>query len=39
MQSFPFELEYYVTTEGERPFKEWLEGLKDISAPPERKSG
>ena len=32
MQSFPFELEYYVTAEGQRPFKEWLEGLKDISA-------
>ena len=32
MQPFPFELDYYVTTEGERPFKEWLDGLPDIRA-------
>ena len=32
MQSFPFELEYYVSAAGKIPFKEWLEGLRDISA-------
>jgi hypothetical protein len=32
MQSFPFELEYYVTNNGRKPFKEWLDNLKDISA-------
>jgi len=32
MPSFPFTLEYYVTAQGKKPFKEWLEGLKDVSA-------
>lgn len=32
MQAFPFELEYYVNETGKIPFKEWLEGLKDVSA-------
>jgi putative addiction module killer protein len=32
MQAFPFELEYYVTNNGRKPFKEWLDNLKDISA-------
>jgi len=32
MQSFAFELEYYVTIKGKKPFKEWLDGLKDVTA-------
>ena len=32
MQSFPFELEYYITIKGKKPFKDWLAGLKDVSA-------
>ncbi len=32
MQSFAFELEYYVTINGKKPFKKWLDGLKDVSA-------
>jgi putative addiction module killer protein len=32
MQSFPFELEHYVTIKGKKPFKDWLDGLKDVSA-------
>ncbi|MCX5807971.1 MAG: type II toxin-antitoxin system RelE/ParE family toxin [Proteobacteria bacterium] len=32
MQAFPFELEYYVTDNGRKPFKEWLDNLKDLSA-------
>jgi putative addiction module killer protein len=31
LQTFPFELEYYVVKTGKKPFKEWLEGLKDVS--------
>ncbi|MGD0283157.1 MAG: type II toxin-antitoxin system RelE/ParE family toxin [Dissulfurispiraceae bacterium] len=32
MQAFPYELEYYVSETGNRPFKEWLEVLKDVPA-------
>ena len=32
VESFPYTLEYYLTEEGEKPFKEWLDGLKDIMA-------
>ena len=32
MQAFPYELEYYITEDGRRPFKEWLDGMKDINA-------
>lgn len=32
MHVFPFELEYYVTAKGKLPFKEWIEGMKDVSA-------
>jgi putative addiction module killer protein len=32
MQAYHFELEYYVTAAGKKPFKEWLEGLKDVAA-------
>ncbi len=31
MKAFPFELEYYVAESGQIPFKEWLDGLKDVS--------
>ena len=31
MPIFPFEIEYYITEDGRKPFKIWLEGLKDIS--------
>lgn len=30
--AFPYELEYYVTDSGKKPFKGWLDALKDISA-------
>ena len=32
MQTFPYELEYYVTENGRKPFKEWLDALKDVNA-------
>jgi putative addiction module killer protein len=32
VESFPYALEYYLTETGEKPFKKWLEGLKDITA-------
>jgi putative addiction module killer protein len=32
MTAFPFELEYYLSATGKIPFKEWLEGLRDVSA-------
>jgi putative addiction module killer protein len=32
MQAFPYEVDYYVTKEGKKPFKEWLESLRDIKA-------
>ncbi len=31
MQTFPFEIEYYATETGRKPFKEWLEGLADVA--------
>lgn len=31
MRAFPFELEYYISTTGKIPFKEWLQGLRDVS--------
>jgi putative addiction module killer protein len=31
MQVFPFEIEYYISANGEKPFKEWLEGLRDVN--------
>lgn len=31
MQTFPHELEYFVTEAGKKPFKEWLEGLRDVA--------
>jgi putative component of toxin-antitoxin plasmid stabilization module len=32
MRVFPLELEYYVADSGRIPFKEWLDGPKDVSA-------
>lgn len=32
MEVFPYTLEYYLTEKGEKPFREWLDGLKDIAA-------
>ena len=32
MQAFPYELEYYVTENGTKPFKEWLDAMKDVNA-------
>ena len=32
MESFPYALDYYLTETGGKPFKEWLDGLKDITA-------
>ncbi len=31
MPVFPFEIEYYITREGKKPFNAWLEGLKDVT--------
>lgn len=31
MQTFPYEIEYYFTEAGKKHFKEWLDGLKDVS--------
>ena len=32
MQVFPFEIDYYITKEGKKPFGEWPENLKDVTA-------
>jgi len=32
MEVFPYTIEYYLTETGEKPFKEWLDALKDIGA-------
>jgi putative addiction module killer protein len=32
MQTFPFEIKYYIDTKGGKPFKEWLDKLKDRNA-------
>jgi putative addiction module killer protein len=32
VESFPYTIIYYVTETGRKPFKEWLDGLKDIVA-------
>lgn len=31
IQTFPFEIDYYKTVDGGKPFKEWLEGLRDVN--------
>ena len=30
MHKFPNEIDYFVTKEGRKPFKEWLERLRDV---------
>lgn len=30
MEAFPYTISYYLTAAGEKPFKEWFDGLKDI---------
>jgi len=30
MQEFPYEIDYYVSEDGRKPFKEWLERLRDV---------
>lgn len=32
MEIYPYIIDYYLTEKGEKPFKKWLDGLKDISA-------
>ncbi len=32
VEEFTYRLEYYLSKTGEKPFKEWLDGLKDIMA-------
>lgn len=32
MESFPYTISYYLTEAGGKPFKEWLDGLKDFVA-------
>ena len=32
METFPYTIAYYLTESGGKPFKEWLDGLKDIAA-------
>ena len=32
MESFPYTITYYLTETGRKPFKEWLDALKDITA-------
>ena len=32
IEALPHTIEYYLTEKGEKPFKEWLDGLKDIRA-------
>jgi putative addiction module killer protein len=32
VESFPYAISYYLTESGGKPFKEWLDGLKDIVA-------
>jgi putative addiction module killer protein len=30
MPTYPYEIDYYVTEQGDNPFKNWLEGLRDV---------
>jgi putative addiction module killer protein len=32
MEVFPYTIDYYVTEDGRKPFKEWLDKLRDITA-------
>jgi putative addiction module killer protein len=29
---FPYTIDYYLTADGRKPFKEWINGLRDITA-------
>ena len=31
MDVFPYTITYYLTVKGKKPFKEWLDSLKDIA--------
>jgi putative addiction module killer protein len=31
MQTFPYEIDYYLTDDGKKPFEVWLKSLKDIN--------
>jgi len=30
MQTYPYDIDYYVTDSGDKPFKEWLGHLRDV---------
>lgn len=30
MAAYPYEIEYYVTEQGDKPFRDWLQGLRDL---------
>ena len=32
METYPYTITYYLTKANKKPFKEWLDGLKDITA-------
>jgi putative component of toxin-antitoxin plasmid stabilization module len=32
VESFPYTIAYYLTETGKKPFKDWLDSLKDIMA-------
>ena len=32
MQTYPYEIDYYVAVSGRKPFKVWLEALRDVTA-------
>jgi len=32
VETFPYTIDYYLTADGRKPFKEWLDGLRDIAA-------
>lgn len=32
METYPYTIAYYLTEANKKPFKEWLDGLKDITA-------
>lgn len=32
MENYPYTLAYYLTEANKKPFKEWLDGLRDITA-------
>ena len=30
-QTYPYEIDYYITEAGKKPFREWLEALRDVT--------